>query len=81
MDSFRTDSKTYRSRNKPHRFACSHVEFAGREIRWHQNAPPYHGLRPVGQTLTCWMALASAADTKEFSSEPRDCGRRFIQSD
>jgi hypothetical protein len=39
------------------------------------------GLIPVSQTLTCRMALASAAGTEDFSSEPGDFGRRFIQSD
>jgi hypothetical protein len=39
------------------------------------------GLIPVSQTLTCRMALASAAGTEDFSSEPGDFGRRFILSD
>jgi hypothetical protein len=40
------------------------------------------GLIPVSQTLTCTIApAASAAGTEDFSSEPRDFGRRFIQSD
>jgi hypothetical protein len=40
------------------------------------------GLIPVSQTLTCRMAPASsAAGIEDFSSEPGDFGRRFIQSD
>jgi hypothetical protein len=39
------------------------------------------GLILVSQTLTCRMALASAAGTEDFSSAPGDFGRRFIQSD
>ncbi len=32
-------------------------------------------------SLVCRMALASDAGTEDFSSEPGDFGRRFIQSD
>jgi hypothetical protein len=40
------------------------------------------GVIPVSQALTCRMALASsAAGIEDFSSEPKDFGRRFIQSD
>jgi hypothetical protein len=52
------------------------VKFAGTKTRRHTM-----GLMLVSQTLTCRVAPASAAGTKDFSSETGDFGRRFIRSD
>ena len=52
------------------------VKFAGTRTRRHTI-----GLIPISQTLTCRIASASAAGTEDFSSEPGDFGRRFIQPD
>jgi hypothetical protein len=49
------------------------VNAVGTRMRRHTE-----GLIPVSQTLTCRMALASAAGTEDISSDPKDFGRRFI---
>jgi hypothetical protein len=44
------------------------LKFAERETRRHRHTPPHHRVIPVSQTLTCRIAVASAASVERLSS-------------